>query len=97
ERGFMNGQLIAIIGLLVVVVGMAGLAAWLYMQYDDQRVNVNSKIDVAVADAKKEQADKYEEEFEKRENEPDREFAGPEDYGRLSFMYPKKWSAYVAN
>lgn len=97
QRGFISGHLIAIIGLLVVVVGMAGLSAWLYLQYDDQKTNVDGKVNVAVAEAKKEQADWYEQEFEKRENVVDQEFAGPEDYGRLSFKYPKKWSVYVGN
>jgi hypothetical protein len=49
-----------------------------------------------VATAKKEQADSDEAKFAEREKEPNREFAGPDDYGRVTFKYPKTWSVYVA-
>lgn len=92
----MNTQLIAIIGLLVLVVGLSGLSAWLFTQYADQKNNVDSKVAVAEAEARKKQAEDDEVKIRKVEEEPNREFAGPEDYGRLSFTYPKNWSTYVA-
>lgn len=93
--GAVNGQLIAIIGLLVVVVALSGLSAWLYTMYDEQKTKVDNKIDLAVAAAKKEQAEADEIKMRKIEEEPNREFAGPDDYGRLTFKYPKNWSVYV--
>lgn len=96
-RGAINGQLVAIIGLLVVVVGLSGLAAWLYVQYDEQKTNVDGKISLAESAASKKQAEVDEEKFSQREKEPNREFAGPDDYGRVSFKYPKTWSVYIAN
>lgn len=96
QRGAMNGQLIAIIGLLVAVVGVSALAGWLYIQYDEQKTDVDGRVAMAVAEARKEQAELEEEKFAEREKEPNREFAGPEDYGRLSFQYPKTWSVYIA-
>jgi len=96
-RGAINGQLMAIIGLLVLVVGLSGLTAWLYVQYSEQKTNVDGKITLAEAAAQKKQADADEEKFNQREKEPNREFAGPDDYGRVSFKYPKTWSVYVAN
>lgn len=96
-RGAINGQLVAIVGLLVVVVGLSGLAAWLYVQYDEQRTNVDGKISLAESAASKKQAETDEEKFNQREKEPNREFAGPDDYGRVSFKYPKTWSVYIAN
>jgi hypothetical protein len=95
ERGAVNGQLVAIIGLLVIIVILSGVSAWLYVQYDEQKTKVDNKISLAVAAAKKEQADSDEVEFEKREKEPNLEFAGPDDLGHVSFMYPKTWSVYV--
>lgn len=95
QRGAINGQLVVIILLLLVVVGLSGLSAWLYVQYDEQKNNVDGKIAVAVADARKDQSEVEEEKYAEREKEPNREFAGPEDYGRLSFAYPKTWSVYV--
>lgn len=96
QRGAVNAQLIAIIGLLIVAVGLSGLSAWLYVQYNDQKTNVDSKIAVAEAAARKLQAEEDDIKIKAIEEEPNREFAGPEDYGLLSFTYPKNWSVYVA-
>lgn len=68
---------------------------WLTINYLDQKNNVDSKINTAVADAKKAQADELEKEFADREKEPLSQFTGPEDLGRLVFKYPKTWSVYV--
>lgn len=97
QKGAVNTQLLVIIGLLVLTVGLAGLSAWLYMQYDDQKTNVDSKIAVAEAAARKEQAEEDELKIKAVEEEPNREFAGPEDYGQLSYKYPKNWSVYIAD
>ncbi len=67
------------------------------MNYVDQRDNVDAKVDRAVATAEKKQADELENKFAQREKEPYKSFAGPSDYGTLSFKYPKTWSVYVAN
>lgn len=96
QYGAVSTQLLVIIGLLVLVVGLSGLSAWLYVQYTDQKTNVDSKIAVAEAAARKKQAEEDDIKIKAIEEEPNREFAGPEDYGRLSFMYPKNWSVYVA-
>jgi len=48
-----------------------------------------------VAVAKKAQADSDEAKFIARDKEPNRQFVGPDDYGRLTFDYPKTWSVYV--
>src|SRR5690606_37660991 len=76
QRGAINGQLVAIICLLILVVGLSGLAGWLYVQYTEQKTDVDGKIAVAVADAKKEQSEVDEQKFAEREKEPNREFAG---------------------
>lgn len=96
ERGGVNGPLIAIILMSVGMVALGALAVWLYLQYTDQKTNVDGKVGLAVAAAKKEQADSDETKFLEREKEPNRQFAGPDDYGHLTFNYPKTWSVYVA-
>lgn len=95
ERGAVSGLLVSTIALIFLFLGASTFAVWSYMNYDDQKTNVDAKVDVAVAEAKKEQADELEEKFFEREKEPRREFVGPDDYGRLTFDYPKTWSAYV--
>lgn len=95
ESGGVSGSLIAIILLAILAAVFGALAIWAYINYNEQKTNVDGKIDVAVATAKKDQADEDEKKFAEREKEPNREFVGPEDYGRLTFSYPKTWSASV--
>jgi hypothetical protein len=96
EQGGISGSLIAIIGLIVLVLITGSLAIWAYLSFNEQKNNVDGKIDLAVAEAKKDQSDEDEKKFAEREKEPNRQFVGPEDYGRLTFDYPKTWSVYEA-
>lgn len=86
-----------IIGVIAVIVAViaAGLAGWSYYTYNENKNTIDTQIEVAEAAARKEQADKDAADFAEKEKQPNREFAGPDDYGRLSFSYPKTWSVYV--
>lgn len=97
ERGAISGLQVTVIGLAVLVLGLGSFGIWSFVSYQDAQSNVDSKIEVAVANGKKEQADEDEQKFSEREKEPNKTFKGPEDYCGLSFNYPKTWSAYVAN
>lgn len=88
--------IIAIVAIITTVI-VAGLAAWALVNYFDQKNNVDSKVTTAVADAVKTQQDADAANFEEKEKQPNRQFAGPDDYGRLAFDYPKTWSVYVEN
>lgn len=96
EQGSVNGSLIAIIALSILFMGAGATAIWAYMNYVEQKTNVDAKISLQVAAAKKEQADSDDAKFIEREKEPNRHFVGPDDYGRLTFDYPKTWSVYEA-
>ena len=87
---------IVIIIVSLVAVTFVGLFIWMYMQYSGAEDDIQERIDVAVANAKVEQATELEMEFAEREKDPYRDFVGPADYGQLSFKYPKTWSVYVA-
>lgn len=94
-----NGSVIMIVMVAVMsalAVIFAGLAIWAYFQYTAQKTDVDSKIEVAVLNGKRVQAEDDEKKFAEREKEPNRDFVGPDDYGRLSFKYPKTWSLYEA-
>ena len=95
ENGFANGWMIATIGLIVLVSIASGLAVWSYINYNEQKTTVDTQVSDAVATAKKTQADADEVKFTQREKEPKRLFVGPDDYGRVTFNYPKTWSVYV--
>lgn len=81
-----------VFGFLFLVSG--SLAIWSFLNYRDQKTNVDTKIAAAVSEAKKEQAEKDDEDFRIRENQPYRQFVGPNDYGRVLFDYPKVWSVF---
>ncbi|MDB5163183.1 MAG: hypothetical protein JWN28_791 [Candidatus Saccharibacteria bacterium] len=72
-----------------------GAGGWALYNYFDQKDNVDAKVSTAVTSAVKERADKDAAAFLQKEKQPNRQFAGPDDYGRLSFDYPKTWSIYV--
>lgn len=95
EGGAANTWLIVGIVFIFTTVIATGGMIWALINYFDQKDNVDTKVATAVATAKKEQADADEEKFTEREKEPNRQFVGPDDYGRLSFDYPKTWSVYV--
>lgn len=96
EAGGISGSLIAIIALIILVIGAGSAAIWAYMNYTDQKVNVDSKVAVAVAQAQKQQFDDDFKKFQEEEKQPNRQFVGPDDYGRVAFNYPKTWSVYIA-
>lgn len=95
ESGVANVWMIVAIVFIFTTLAAAGVMTWALINYFDQKNNVDTKISAAVATAKKEQADADEAKFMERDKQPNRQFAGPEDYGRLSFNYPKTWSVYV--
>ena len=98
ERKDVKGLLktIAIIVISLIAVTFIGLFIWMYLQYDAINTDVGEQIEIAVAQAKDEQAAKDEAEFLEREKYPYKVFSGPVDYGQLTFEYPKTWSVYVA-
>lgn len=95
EKGAISGLQVSVIGLAVLVLGLGSFGIWSFVSYQDAQSNVDSKIEVAEANAKKEQADEDEKKFSEREKEPYKTFRGPENYCSLVFNYPKTWSVYV--
>ncbi len=95
ELGAISGQMVAIIGLSVVVLILGSTSIWAIVNYNDQKTDVDGRVAVAVADGKKQQADEDEAKFLERAKEPLLTFKGPDDYGRLTFSYPRTWSVYV--
>jgi hypothetical protein len=90
-----NKWLILAIVFIATTLGALGGGVWAYMNYLDQKDNTDAKISTAVNEAVKKQADADAAFLIKREKEPNRQFAGPDDYGRLAFNYPRFWSVYV--
>ena len=97
ERGSVNGWMVGTIGCLMLFLIAGSLAIWAYMQYSREKSDVDSKVAIKVAEGKREQAEfdwrKYSDEAKNLRVE----FVGPTEYGRVSFMYTKTWSVYIAN
>lgn len=96
DKGLISGWMMATIGLIILSVALSGFGIWSFMNYSDQKTNVDTKVSAAVAAAKKSQADTDEAKFTEREKQPNRQFVGPDDYGRVTFDYPKTWSVYIS-
>jgi len=95
ETGATNIWLILSITFMALTVITAGVLIWALINYFDQKDNVDTKVSTAVSVAVKEQADKDAARFAQEEKQPNRQFVGPEDYGRVIFDYPKTWSTYI--
>lgn len=91
------GMILAIVVLLILFIVSGSLAIWAYSNYTSANNNVQEKIDLAKAAAQKDQANADETNFAQREKQPNLQFVGPDNYGRVTFSYPKTWSAYVSS
>lgn len=85
---------IIIVVLVIIALGLSALSAYLYVQYSDVRTDVDGQISAAVMEAEHTLTLDLQRQFEEQEKLPNRTFSGPEDYGNLSFPYPKTWSLY---
>lgn len=97
ESGAINASIFAIIALSLLVLVFGSFGIWAYLNYTDQKTDVDGKIEQAKAEAVLANTKDLQAKFEKAEQEPLRQFTGPSDYGRLTFDYPKTWSAYQAS
>lgn len=88
-------MLIAIVSGLTAVT-FIGLFVWMYARYDVAKRDVDGQVMAAVTQAVNDKTDELENQFTEREKSPYSTFAGPADYGELTFDYPKTWSVYEA-
>lgn len=96
EKSSGLGRTIAIVVLSVTTAAFAGLFVWKFLDWMDASTNLDKQIADAVAEAVLENSAKKDAEFAEQEKEPYTAFAGPADYGELSFFFPKTWSVYVS-
>lgn len=97
ESGLANTWLIVGIIFIATTVLIGGAFVWALVNYIDQKNTVDTKVSSAVTTAVKAQADTDAATIETEAKLPNRSFAGPEDFGSLSFQYPKTWSTYISN
>lgn len=80
---------------VVFLIGSLVFGVWAYMQMQDYKNNVDSKIGVAVNQAKQQEDAAQQAIYNQKEKSPYRTYKGPAAYGSVSITYPKTWSAYV--
>ncbi|MGB3009149.1 MAG: hypothetical protein WBB33_02220 [Candidatus Saccharimonadales bacterium] len=96
QAGEVNPLLISNIVTAILALIFVGAAIFSYLGFQDQKQNVQRKVDAAVEIAKEDQKKEDEKRFIEQEKVPTREFVGPDSLGRVSFQYPKTWSVFVA-
>lgn len=97
EEGGVSLMLIMVIILAATTVVFGGLSIWAYTEYQRVSTDVNGQVKIAVVEAEKVQQEADEKKFAEREKEPNEQFVGPDDYGRVTFTYPKTWSVYESS
>jgi len=95
ESGLVHPLLVTSIVLAVLTVGLGGFSVWAFLNYQDYKNNVDSKVEAAVAIGKREQTEADQATFLEQEKVPTRQLTGPVDLGQVKFSYPKTWSVYV--
>lgn len=90
-------MIITICLLIVLFIAAGSTAIWAYEKYVAASTNLDTQIQEASLAAQKKQSDADEAKFAEREKQPNQQFVGPDNYGRVTFDYPKTWSVYVAS
>lgn len=91
----LNVLLIPLVIAIVFLITAIGFSIWAYMGMQDYKLNVQPKIDQAVAIAEEKTKTAKEAEFVEREKVPTRTYKAGQTAGSLVITYPKTWSAYV--
>ena len=86
-------MIVAVVSVLTAVT-FIGLFIWMYARFSGVKSDVDGQILAAVSKAVNEKTEELENQFTEREKSPYETFAGPADYGELTFEYPKTWSVY---
>lgn len=95
QQGSASGWMIAAIGAFMLFLVAGAFSIWAYLSFVEQKSDVDGKVKIAVSEGKREQAEEDFKKFQEELKNPRIEFVGPEEYGRVSFMYPRTWSVYV--
>ena len=89
-------MIIIIVVLVVLLLAALGFGVWAFGSRQDYKSNVEQKIAFASEEVKKQVASEKEKEYVEKEKSPYRTYLGPETYAGAKIVYPKTWSAYVA-
>lgn len=86
---------IALVFTSLLTMVFLGLFVFMYINWNEAKTDVDGKVNLAVAEAENKLRTTLEDEFAEKEKYPYTTFAGPTDFGSLTFEFPKTWSVYV--
>lgn len=86
---------VVIILLIILSIGTGVFGAVYYMQAQDYKQNVASKVASAVAENTKKVQAEDAKNFAEEAKQPLKQFVGPDQFGSLHLNYPKTWSNYA--
>jgi hypothetical protein len=95
QVGAVSGIAISLVMTITILVFVLIFGVWAFMSRQDYKNNVDAKIQVAVQAAKQQAAVTENAEYNQQVKQPYLSFQGPEQYGSISFKYPKTWNAYI--
>lgn len=96
QEGAINLLLASLIFTIVLLVSVAGFAAWAFTSRQDYKNNSDQKAAAAADVAKKNAEAAKDNEYLEKEKYPLKSFVGPDDLGKISLLYPKTWSGYIS-
>jgi len=82
-----------VLSMLLVITLTFGL--WAFAGRQSYKNDVDSRINVAVTNAKKQTQQIDAQNYAQQAEQPLKDFQGPSTYGSLHIKYPKTWSAYI--
>ena len=94
--GGINISIVIIVILGLLLAGSGTLAIWLFGQYSEIKQTVSEQVEEAKNAAVNEKVKEVEAEYLEKSKQPFLAFTGPDEYGRVSFDYPRNWDLFVA-
>ena len=95
KKGAVQGSTIAIILLSIGFAGAGSFGIWAYIEYNNAKTDIDGKIELATAEAKRKQAEDDEKKYNEERRKTVKEFRAPEDLGKVTFSYPTFWNQYI--
>jgi len=95
QSGFVSGTLISLIVTSVFLAGSLGFGAWAFLSRQDYKNNSDKKALTAANERQKltEAADAVK--YAEAAKNPYKTHKSPDQFGAVTVVYPKTWSAYV--
>lgn len=94
EKGAIAETIILVSVCLVAAIAII-VAVIFFMKYNEMKTDQDARVSAEVAAAVAAEQEAAAKTLEEKLKEPNLEYRGPEDYGSISFQYPKTWSVYV--